>query len=372
MDLFIPKSFDELIGSKPVLIEWKKTIECIEKGQIIFISGFSGVGKTLGTRLLMKEFSYNSLFLDTSVSSDGKDVLDRIQKFHNWTDMASSFQQIATNTSKKVIIIDEIESFIKIDRNILNCVLSYTKANKHTHTPVILISHVDVLKKLGDMKNYITAHIKINRLEDIDIFLFFKKRIPKNKIKLNELMNIVEQSNGNIYSSMLSILNNVKKGIPNNYVGEEQKTLQELFECKNPLIVEKLLADDDWMNPLKVHENIIKILDRDIYVDFLNKYLYYELWHSKIDECSATDIHMIYLTHIILESTRLQNTNGKIDTMDFSKLLSYISTKKKYKKLIYEKVPDYYPVEDLGLFWIHTHIYNNKKSCKKFYNYNTD
>lgn len=362
MDVFIPKTFDELIGSKkPALLEWKKTIENIQKGQIIFVSGFSGVGKTLGTKLLMNECSYNSLFLDTSIASDGKDVLDRIQKFHNWSNLNNSFQQLISNKAKKVIVIDEIESFIKNDRNILNSVLLYTKANKDTHIPIILISHVDILKKLGDMKNFITTHIKINRLEDIDIFLFFKKRIPKNKIKVNELMNIVEQSNGNIYSSMLSILNSFKKGtVQNNYVAEEQKTLQELFECKNPLIVEKLLADDDWMNPLKVHENIIKVLDRTIYVDFLKKYLYYELWHSKLDDSSATDIHMIFLTHIILEAVRHQNTDGKIDTMDFSKLLSYISTKKKYKKLMYDKVPLSYPVEDLGLFWIHSHIYNKK------------
>jgi hypothetical protein len=364
MDTFIPKSFDELIGSKPVLLEWKRTIETIEKGQIVFISGFSGVGKTLGTKLLIEECGYNSLFLDTSVSTDGKDVLDRIQKFDNWSDMSTSFQQLMTNTSKKVIVIDEIESFIKLDRNILNCVLSYTKANKDLHVPIIIISHVDVLKKLGDMKNYITTHIKINRLEDVDIFLFFKTRIPKNKIRLNELMKIVEQSNGNIYSSMLSILNRLlqknSKHSPLYYVAEEQKTLQELFECKNPTIVEKLLADDDWMNPLKVHENIIKILNREIYVDFLKKYLYYEMWHSKLDEYSMTDIHMMYLTHIILEAVRNQKTDGKIDTMDFSKLLSYISTKKKYKKLMYQKLPLSYPVEDLGLFWIHSHIYNKK------------
>jgi hypothetical protein len=75
---------------------------------------------------------------------------------------------------------------------------------------------------------------------------------------------------------MLTILNKLQKNSNQktiDYVSEEQKTLQELFECKNPIIVEKLLADDDWMNPLKVHENIIKILDRTIYVDFLKKYL---------------------------------------------------------------------------------------------------
>lgn len=74
---------------------------------------------------------------------------------------------------------------------------------------------------------------------------------------------------------------------------------------------------------------------------------------------------MIYLTNIIIYATTHQKTDGKIDAMEFSKLLSYISTKKKYKKLMYEKVPLCYPVEDLGLYWIHNHIYSKESKSAK-------
>lgn len=340
-----PNTFDELIGVNAVLSEWKECFRLIERGDIMFISGYSGVGKTIGTRLLIEQFHYNPLYLDTNIVNDTKDIVDRIEKFHNWGEIC------ATNNSKKIIVIDEIESFIKLDRNILNGILAYAKKYKDTHIPLVLITHIEVLKKLGDVRNHIKYHIKLNRLEDVQIFLYFKERIPRNKIKLTELMTIVENGNGNIYSINLSIVNrlNNKKKLMMNYIGDEQKTFNEIFECNNPIIVEKLLTDDDWMNPLKIHENIIKILDTSAYISFLEKYLCYEMWHSVRDDFFFSDIPMIYLTYVLLNSKK---KTTKIDTMDFSKLLSYISTKKKYRKLLYDRVPLSYPIEDLGLYWI--------------------
>jgi hypothetical protein len=340
-----PKSFNELIGTVSVLNEWKECFRQITKGDIVYVSGYSGVGKTIGTKLLIEEFGYNPLYLDTNIANDSKDVYDRIEKFHNWSEIG------ATNTAKKIIIVDEIETFIKFDRNIFNSILAYAKTYKTSHIPLVLISHTDVLKKLGDMKNFIKYHIKLNRLDDVQIFLYFKQRIPRNKLKVNDLMTIVENGNGNIYAINLSILNRIgnKNKLITNYIGDEQKTFQEIFECKNPTIVEKLLTDDDWMNPLKIHENIIKILDTESYICFLEKYLCYEMWHSVRDDYFLSDIPMIYLTYVILLSKKI---TSKIDTMEFSKLLSYISTKKKYRKLMYDKVPISYPIEDLGLYWI--------------------
>ena len=369
--MFRIEKFAELIGNTTTLIEWKSAITNIKSGEILFIRGASGTGKTLGTTLLAKELHYNELFIDTNTVSDGKNILDRMNKFHNWTDLTESFSN-TSNTFKKIIIIDEVESFVKIDRNVLNSIVSYNKKYQEQSIPIILIGHDDVLKKLGDMKHYITNVVKIQRLNDIDIFLFFKKRIPKNRIKLDVLMKIVEDSNGNIYSAVQTVLCHLQQKkntliMASSYTGDEQKSLHEIFECKNPLIVEKLLSDDDWINPLKIHENIIKILDADIYRTFLKDYLYYEEWHTKLENSidSLTDIHIMYLSFVILSAVKNQNTDGKIDTLDFSKLLSYVSTKKKYKKLLYDKVPPTYPIDEAGLYWIHEHLYPNKNKSKK-------
>ena len=285
--LFLPRSFDELIGNKRFLGEWKEYVSTIQKDQILYICGYSGVGKTIGTKLLLQENHYQSLFLETSMCVDGKDVLDRIYKFHQWMDLGASLQETGPSIQKKIIVVDELESFIKIDRNVLHCILTYKKKYKEESLPIVLLGHIDTLKKLGDMKNYITYTVKLQRLQDIDIFLFMKKRLPKNKIKLTDLMKIAEDANGSIFTAILTVqqrLGQGKKKLPlANYVGDEQKTFPEIFECKNPLMVDKLLMEDDWMNPLKIHENILKILDHPSYAEFLRNYIYYEHWRTKFD-----------------------------------------------------------------------------------------
>lgn len=369
--LFTPKTFDELIGNKRTLHEWKEQMKGIKNDEILFIYGFSGVGKTIGAKLLMNEFDYNTLFLETNICMDGKDVLDRIMKFHQWVDLGSSLKEEGVCTKKKLIILDEVESFIKIDRNVLNYILTYKKKYKESSIPIVLLGHVDTLKKLGDMKHYITNSLKLSRLQDIDMFLFLKKRLPKNKIKLTELMKIAEDANGNIYTAILTVeqrLNIKKNGILlANYTGDEQKTFPEIFECNNPCIVDKLLMEDDWMNPLKIHENIIKVLDKGVYTSFLHKYIYYELWRSKFGSEGVYDtiIPIMYLTNVIMWHIHLQGKIAPIESMDFSKLLSYISTQKKYRKLMYEKVPNTYPIEDLGLYWIQTYKEVKKRGKEK-------
>lgn len=370
--LFIPKSFDDLIGNKRSLHDWKDYMQNIHNDQILYVCGYSGVGKTIGTKLLLQENQYQSLFLETSICADGKDVLDRIYKFHQWMDLGASLQEKGISIRKKVIVLDEIESFIKIDRNVLNCVLTYKKKYMEESLPIILIGHMDTLKKLGDMKNYITYTVKLQRLQDIDIFLYMKKRLPKNKIKLTDLMKIAEDANGSICTAILTIQQRLQQGkkklLLANYIGDEQKTFPEIFECKNPLIVDKLLMEDDWMNPLKIHENIIKVLDHPRYASFLWKYIFYEHWRTKFDADGIYDtmIPIMYLTNVILWYVHNQgNISQPIDTMDFSKLLSYISTQKKYKKLMYEKVPVTYPIDDLGLYWIQTYKEGRKRGKDK-------
>jgi hypothetical protein len=343
--MFEIKSFDDLIGISKVLNHWKTSVKSISKGELLFIYGFSGVGKTLGTKLLIQECGYNALWIDTSVCENGKDIYDRILKFHNWS---SILQQM--EGKQKLIVIDELESLLKADRNILNIVLTYLKAYKEDSIPLILIGDTEIAKKLGDIKSHITESIYLARLQDNDIFLFLKKRLPRNKIKLNDLMKLAEDSHGNMYIAIKNIEERLKKRKSvyiQNYVGDEQRTFPEIFQCKNPEIVTKLLLEDNWMHPLKIHENSIKLLDQPHYIHFLKDYTFFEMWNFKSHYEEI--IIFYYLAYIIIYFISLQKSDGKVETMDFSKLLSYISTQKKYKKLMYSTT---FPIEDLGLHWM--------------------
>jgi hypothetical protein len=346
--MFKINSFFELIGSKTILTNWYDAVKNIAIGEIVFIYGYSGTGKTCGTRLLVEEFKYNSLFLDTSICNDGKDIYDRILKFHQWSSLVDQLNE-TPNLDKKIIIIDELESFFKADRNILNIILNYIKLYKNESIPIVLIGDTEIAKKLGDIKNFITTSLYLSRLQDSDVFLFLKKHLPKNKIKLNELMKIAEDANGNINIAIQTIeckLNNKKLKLCN-LVAEEQRTFPEIFKSKNQDIIARLLLEDNWMHPLKIHENIIKLLNLTYYINFLKDYILFEEWNYKYQ--SDETIPFYYLSFIIIYYIQLQKSDGTINTMDFSKLLSYISTQKKYKKLSYTHD---FPIEDIGLHWM--------------------
>jgi len=77
-------------------------------------------------------------------------------------------------------------------------------------------------------------------------------------------------------------------------------------------------------------------------------------------------IPIMYLTNVILWYVHHSASFSlSLDTMDFSKLLSYISTQKKYKKLMYEKVPITYPIEDVGLYWMQSYKDGKKRGKDK-------
>lgn len=323
-----PTSFEEYIGHPRALELWKKAVTQIKPGNIVYIYGYSGVGKTTGTQYLTQ--SFNVLQIDSSICGDSRDILDRIKKFHSWSILFHS------NDKEKVIVIDELENFLRSDRNTLNNLLAYLKS--HTNPlPVILIGDTETNKKLGEIKSHITDTIFLNRLQETDIFLYLKKRLPKNKLKLADLLQIAEDSNNNIALAIQNVEDRLKKKSKSiylsHYKGDEHCTFNEIFSSRNPDTIARLLQEDAWMHPLKIHENSLTLLDEKTYPVFLEKYLIFEQWRSE-----DNPIPYDYLGHVLVHYIPEKNI---LPTMEFSKLLSYISTQKKYRRSIYT-------FEDLG------------------------
>jgi len=384
---FTVRSFQELIGFKKTLQQWSDYMKNLTNGQVLFVTGFSGIGKTLGTRLLIQEGGWNALWLDSSNCKDGKDIHDKMIKFHRWMDletmMGGTEVRVGVGGGKKLIVIDELESLVKLDRNVMGYILQYLKSFQEKGLPMVIIGHIDMFKKIGELRERVTCSVSLSRLQDIDMFLFFKKRLPKNKIKLTDLMRIAEDSRGNIYVALQAVEARLGKArgkapLVCPYVGDEHRTFSEIFQCKNPTMVTSLLLEDSWMHPLKIHENVIKVLGPVEYQAFLKGYGDYEHWSFHIRDSIVEDsiYPMYFLAYLLLYYIGKGGTGvggesgagpggrvgtgkgpggrmgGEETTMEFSKLLSYISTQKKYKKMILEKVPGNYPVEHVGYYWL--------------------
>lgn len=371
-ELFTIKSYDELIGNKLLLEKYNNSIRDLKNGEITLFYGYSGVGKSILVKLLTDNYFNEVLWIDTSICDNGNTVCDRIIKFHKWKDILQSFSELNINNSNliktskksKVIVIDELESFIKIDRSILNTINNeYCIKYKDSFIPIILISHLETANKLGNIKEYINVQFHIPKINDIDMFLFIKNRLPPRKIKMDTLMNICESSNGNINIAIKKVINifntkyknNISKILLNEiYKTEKQVSFDEIFNYNEINTISNLLFQDTWMNPLKVHENIVNILDNDTYISFLIYYINFEVMSYKLkDTVFEYTTSIYYLSYIIIYCINIQNTRKILNNMNFSKMLSYISTQKKFKKMIINKYPSNYPIEDIGYYWLY-------------------
>jgi energy-coupling factor transporter ATP-binding protein EcfA2 len=318
-----PTTFEDYIGHPRTLQSWKEALSHLKKGQLVYIYGHAGTGKSTATRLLTAP--YNTLTLDSSNCTDSKELMDRLLKFQNWSPLFHN------NDKEKVVVVDELETLLKTDRNTLNNIHLYLKQHGDNALPIVLLGDLDTSKKLGEIKTIITETIYLPRLQDADIFHYLKKRLPKNKIKLTDLMLLTEEAYGNIQLAIKNVEDRLhkRKTLLSPYQGDEHKTFPEIFSCRNPDTMTRLLLEDTWMHPLKIHENALTILDTPTYASFLKEYIFFEHWQQTQQD---NTLPFDYLAHLLIHFVP---PNTILPSMEFSKLLSYMSTQKKYKRTNY-------------------------------------
>ena len=187
-------------------------------------------------------------------------------------------------------------------------------------------------------------------------------------------MKIAESANGSIYAAIQSILEydrpikgkgkGKKKALVVVKDGQDSVLkMEHLFSYLKREDIYQVLNEDLWIHPLKVLENSSKVYSPEQYASFIPKYLIFEEWmhHPYHND----DIPAGYLTELIYQYNQqlyaFQKTpNGPME-MDFTKLLSYISTQKKLHRSIYDKIDKDVPIGEIGYYWIHTYLQQNKK-----------
>jgi len=256
-------------------------------------------------------------------------------------------------------MIDELETLIKIDRNIPSYLIKFwEKIEKQM--PYILIGQYEADKKISELRKLCDV-LYLQRIQDNDMFLYLKSKIPRNKVKLADLMKIAEDSNGSIYAAIQAIVGYTqsKKQIVN-YGKDKTLDLGDIFQYKNYSDIYMLLSEDPWIHPLKILENIPKVYSKNTYKDFLKDYLVFEELIYNND--MSYDLPIGFLSQLILKYN-LQLKNVKHVNIQFTKLLSYISTQKKLHRSLYDKIPKDIPINEIGFYWIHQSLQSNKKFC---------
>lgn len=306
----------------------------------IFITGNSGIGKTYSIKNICEQLNLYYIYISTHNCGSSEELKDILIK-----NITSSLIQILTNNNKqKIIIIDEFESLMAIDKTINMTLLNLLTKNNLKKIPIICISSIDIIKKIGVIKKKCQI-IELGIPSDKEIFdiLYLKY----NNIDKNIIKNIIKDSNGNISQCIKKIENNsdkqydiIDKNININVLYTHDKFDRDY--------IRRIILTDPWLIPLKFHENLITELNNRkcninkiniFYKKFLENMIIFDILMYNTYINIASDI----FTSMVYDLTLLPSKKQSIAKIDnFTKILSYLSLQKKYIKKSYsEKFPLY-------------------------------
>jgi DNA polymerase III delta prime subunit len=230
-----PKIIEEFIGNEVAiktltkwLLDWQPNTQ--PNNKCAFIYGSNGIGKSLMVDLVLEKYNYNILMCN------------------NETNIETIIQTQSLSSKKNIIVysdIDEIDNFKKnIDKS---------------QIPIIFIGDNKFNKSLQPILKY-CYEIKMFSPKDIDIYIFLKKITKQEKISIlpDDLMVLVEQSNGDIRFMLNQLQICMTKSEMKDYKNEN------IFETTKELFSKKSFEDKYniyWLNNdlhcLMVQENYI-------------------------------------------------------------------------------------------------------------------
>lgn len=314
----------------------------ISLNSILFICGNSGIGKTYSINHICKVLNLYVINIST-INCWNSDELKELL-IRNTT--SSMLQILQNNKQRKIIIIDDFESLMAIDRTINTVLYNILSSIKIKNIPIICISSNDIIKKIGLLKNKCKI-IYIPNPTDNDLLKIFNKN--------NKKENLIKQCNGNI-SLFLNKVNNASDNIDDNISFEI--LYSKYYNFRN---IVRLVSTDHWLIPLKYHENLPNELKmkkcnlkelNNIYNEFMYNMIIFDQFINK-----NSDIAVYYFALSIHNIVTLSyKKNIKNNEYSFTKILSYLSLQKKNIKKTYSSL---FPLYQIGTYHINIIGRNN-------------
>ena len=298
----------------------------------IFISGNNGIGKTYNIKKICEQLNLYVVNIDSSNCNSSDKITDMIYKTIN----SSLIQLLTNNTSKKIIIIDEVDTLLSLDRTISSALLNILTSKKLKNIPIICICTPDILKKIGDIKK-LCKIIELSLPKEEDI-LTLLKNINIDKKNIKDLKIISKNSNGNICQAIKQY-----ESFDNFYNIDRTYNIEYLYSNNfNRNIFKEIILTDTWLVPLRYHENLILELNtkrkctekkkKDIYYNFMKMICNFDLLMFN----NSTEIAIDYFISIIYNLSKIPlKKNTESNMVNFTKILSYLSLQKKYMKQSY-------------------------------------
>jgi hypothetical protein len=292
----------------------------------LFITGNAGIGKSYRINKLCSELNLFIININSYNCCTSKQLTDLLFKSF----VSSLIQQLTNNTQNKIIIIDEFETLLSFDST-MNIHLLNFLTTIHKHIPIICIVSNNI--KLGEIKKQCILY-ELPALTNDEIHNILIKYNPN--ISLENSINIAIQSNYNIKICI--------QIITNTYYNNNDKILDitELYANSfNRDNFKRIIYKDQWLIPLKFHENLIielnnragsKSIKNIFYKNFISNFCFFDIIMNKNNELAID-----YFISVIHTLFLFKHKNNKMHSLaNFTKLLSYLSLQKKNNKKIYK------------------------------------
>lgn len=310
---------------------------------LIFVTGNCGIGKTYNILRICKELDLDVVYITSTNCSSSAELQDMIVK-----NLTSSMLQVLMNEVRnKIVVIDEFECIVALDRTINNTLCTILSENKLKMMPIICISLPDVIKHIGTIKKKCQI-INIDNPSNDELYQILVNKYPD---KSNDYLQcICETSNGNISHCIQMIENRIT------FACDSVKNIEDvMYTTKDRVHLKQHISLDPWIIPLKIHENFISELKmkkcnvksmNDIYKQFMKDFIIFDMLMSKNNIEYACDLFVSILLILNNIPDNYKKVNRKYN---FTKLLSYMSLQKKYMKKSYSAN---FPLYQIGNYHI--------------------
>lgn len=337
------------------LLNKNKDKKNISFDSCILIHGKSGIGKSYKINQICNELNLNINHFTTSNvgnSNEFEDLL--IKKTTVKTNVANIFNNIYNN-KKDIIIVDDYDILISIDRTINSTLYNILNGKKHKNICIICICNTEILKKIGNIKKKCKI-VEFPQLSRAEIKEILKKYKKINNLRLEEILSKID---GNIQ--------NGKNMVDYECNSEVDKIIDFEYIYKTNIDINniiKLLSTDTWLISLRFHENLIDDLKNRkselkkknlFYKNFINDFCFFDLLINK--NAMEYAINIMSYQIFILSNIEIKNKKKKNEN-NFTKLLSYLSLQKKNIKKGYSFNSHYYQIGSYHINCININLYS--------------
>jgi hypothetical protein len=231
------------------------------------------------------------------------------------------------------------------DKTINATLLKILVDNKIKNIPIICLANEEIIKKIGDIKKVCKIYnLSIPTKEDIYSYFSNLSISSSNikKISKKNIDNLYEISKGNLNKLFSNIDKNKEEPIYDDEVDDDIDINILYLNNFNRNKVVRIINKEQWVVPLKFHENIIiELNNRNIslknkieyykqFIDIMCLYDYY-MYKNNNEVCVSIFAYCIYQLSLFKYKKGSSPNLGK-----FTKILTYLSLQKKNIKQNYK------------------------------------